>query len=170
MKTVTSHRGQPLRLNIQFCLEFSHPLHKVGSFTGEGTDSVHGLRSHSSLWTELVFEPHPQLLLQGEWEIKPPGSGWGEDPGRHFQETLPVVTEALCHDRNKLSPMWPLAPWAPPLDHGLLKGWDVGHPVPGSQRLAQTNWQRNQLASGSTRRFLGPRVNSLFFRGTEKVT
>ena len=121
MKTVTSHRGQPLRLNIQFCLEFSHPLHKVGSFTGEGTDSVHGLRSHSSLWTELVFEPHPQLLLQGEWEITPPGSGWGEDPGRHFQETLPVVTEALCHDRNKLSPMWPLAPWARALE--LLAGW-----------------------------------------------
>ena len=36
-------------------------------FTDEGTeaqrDSVRGLRSPSSPWAELVFEPHPQLLL-----------------------------------------------------------------------------------------------------------
>lgn len=92
MKTVTSHQGQPLRLNTQFCPEFSHRLHKVGSFTGEGTDSVHGLRSHSSMWTELAFEAHPQLLLQGKSGKSHPlglGGAWlpgphGQVPGRHF--------------------------------------------------------------------------------------
>lgn len=71
--------GPATRLNIQFCLEFSHPLRKLGSSTGEGTDSVHGLRSHSSLWTELVFEP-PTITAAGRVGNHTPrvwvGLGW----------------------------------------------------------------------------------------------
>ena len=139
MKTVTSHRGQPLRLNIQFCLEFSHPLHKVGSFTGEGTDSVHGLRSHSSLWTELVFEPgdwahihahftvcHCLFVLRffppsklyhlqvASWDSSPAGLG----PPHHSVKSVfipmpvPLRAPSWCHEAFA-PPRWMRPPCSP---------------------------------------------------------